>query len=214
MNKKAQDLIVSNTRVEPAPEQPKCKTCGGSGKVPWGSGATFKKDCPDCKPEQPSEFVEEAKEILEHGKRVHERWRDWYKQNPTVTEKVSAERYAGNLAKQEQWIIDYDKVLKCIVRLEGEKKKLHEKIYEYEETEAMECPEDVGIKEYVNRLRTALADKEAECKAIRKATNKVVLCFPDKIPAGQKEVAFNIPAYVIEELKQAVLRKKEKRDNV
>ena len=33
---------------------------------------------------------------------------------------------------------------------------------------------------------------------------KIVLCFPDMIPEDQEEIAFNIPAYVVEELREAL----------
>lgn len=40
--------------------------------------------------------------------------------------------------------------------------------------------------------------------SVRTASKKVVMCFPDKIPRGQDKVPFNIPAYVIVELKEAL----------
>lgn len=36
------------------------------------------------------------------------------------------------------------------------------------------------------------------------ASKKMLLCFPEYIPEGQEEVSFDIPAYVIEELRKAV----------
>lgn len=58
----------------------------------------------------------EIRKILERGKRTYEKWRDWYKQNPDSNKRPSAELFAGNLAHQEQWIIDYSKVLTYIDR--------------------------------------------------------------------------------------------------
>lgn len=39
---------------------------------------------------------------------------------------------------------------------------------------------------------------------LREAAKKTALCFPSVIPKGQERVSFNIPAYVIEELNQAL----------
>ena len=47
-----------------------------------------------------------------------------------------------------------------------------------------------------------LQAENEKLKILKEIANKVVLCFPDIIPADQEEVSFNIPAYIIEELKQ------------
>ena len=41
-------------------------------------------------------------------------------------------------------------------------------------------------------------------ESIVTAATKVALCFPDKIPEGQEEIQFNIPAYIIEQMKQTL----------
>jgi chromosome segregation ATPase len=38
-------------------------------------------------------------------------------------------------------------------QLQAENEKLRKRIFQYEEAEAMVCPEDVGVKEYVEQLR-------------------------------------------------------------
>ena len=47
-------------------------------------------------------------------------------------------------------------------------------------------------------------------KQLREIVRKVSLCFPDKIPEGQVGVSFNIPAYIIEELREAAEAAKDK----
>ena len=42
---------------------------------------------------------------------------------------------------------------------------------------------------------------KAKVDELRAVVEKIALCFPDKIPAGSESVEFNIPAYIIEELK-------------
>lgn len=36
------------------------------------------------------------------------------------------------------------------------------------------------------------------------AARQLLMCFPDEIPTGQKSLNFNIPAYIVEELRQAL----------
>ncbi len=43
------------------------------------------------------------------------------------------------------------------------------------------------------------ADKKLE--SLETIARKVVLAFPAELPEGQKEVSFNLPAYIIEELR-------------
>ena len=43
-----------------------------------------------------------------------------------------------------------------------------------------------------------------ELKRLREIARKVVLCFPEIIPEGQEETKFNIPAYIIEELRNEI----------
>ena len=54
-----------------------------------------------------------------------------------------------------------------------------------------------------------ITELEAVVDKLRSAAEKVILCFPDTIPGGQEEVSFDIPAYVIAELKEAAEAAKE-----
>ena len=40
------------------------------------------------------------------------------------------------------------------------------------------------------------------------ASRKLMLCFPEEIPADQESLNFNIPAYIVEELRQALGKEK------
>ncbi len=51
-----------------------------------------------------------------------------------------------------------------------------------------------------NRKLQSRLDKQA---AIIKAAKKLLSCFPEVIPEGQDTVEFNMPGYVVEELRQA-----------
>ena len=48
----------------------------------------------------------------------------------------------------------------------------------------------------------ALTNNLAEGSQLRRVAKKLLLCFPDKIPEGQETVRFDIPVYIVEELKQ------------
>ncbi len=48
-----------------------------------------------------------------------------------------------------------------------------------------------------------LDEARKENKRLREVMNKVALCFPVTIPENLEEVSFNIPAYIIEELRVA-----------
>ena len=57
-----------------------------------------------------------------------------------------------------------------------------------------------------NELTTTLENQqlETELSKLKVVANKVVLCFPKTIPKGQETVEFNIPAYIIKELKEVL----------
>ena len=52
-------------------------------------------------------------------------------------------------------------------------------------------------------LRRQLAAARADSKRLRDIARKVVQCFPEHLSPGVDEQAFNIPAYIIDELREA-----------
>jgi hypothetical protein len=56
-------------------------------------------------------------------------------------------------------------------------------------------------------LACELMNNRHESGSLRAAATKLAQCFPDKIPDGQEQVSFDIPAYIVEEFKQALKQK-------
>ena len=48
---------------------------------------------------------------------------------------------------------------------------------------------------------------QARIAELREIAKKVAQTFPEKIPANQETVEFNVPAYIIEELRQTLKEK-------
>jgi hypothetical protein len=54
------------------------------------------------------------------------------------------------------------------------------------------------------------ANLQTEIKEIKAIARKVLLCFSEEIPKDQEELTFNIPAYIIKELRDKILPKPAK----
>lgn len=85
------------------------------------------------------------------------------------------------------------------------------------------------LKEENGLLRTAIA-KQAEPYSVSLpkeimppgpvpedplvlAARQLLMCFPEEIPTGQKSLKFNIPAYIVKELRQALKSSEKEQDN-
>jgi hypothetical protein len=56
-----------------------------------------------------------------------------------------------------------------------------------------------------DEIRDAVDKVIARCDQLHRIegiAKKLVLCFPEDIPEGEEEVSFNIPAYIVRDLRQ------------
>lgn len=84
-----------------------------------------------------------------------------------------------------------------IVKLRAENERLQLKRDEYHDQYHLCEAKLLSHKSIIKQGQVAY-------EQLRGLAQKIVLCFPDIIPEGQEEVAFNIPAYIVEELKQTL----------
>jgi len=66
-----------------------------------------------------------------------------------------------------------------------------------------------GLENLIDQKDEIIAAQQALLEQLMGVSKKVLLAFPDVIPADKEQIEFNIPAYIIEELRVAVAAAKK-----